>query len=1058
MFGALCDLCVESGSVSLNRRVAQVRQQTRGAMRPWNSERGTRNSVSDRHSHRPDPSSSLDFRYNLAGMHPRDLFLAAQLEKPEIEALLGPYRFKDPLRADEHLTAIAGLVASPERLGRWAEPLLTELSRSVDPDAAVRQLEAFFEKVPSPVHLLTSLETNPSALEILVGILGGSPFLAETLLRNPEYFYWLLEKGRLERVCDHNYFRAQAEEVTRPFSEAPQALGALRRLRRRESLRIGAQDILGVTRMQDTVAQISDLAESLLQRAFGLLVRDRLESPVGFAVVALGKLGGRELNFSSDVDLLFLYADDAPSDRMIRFARDYTRALAEYTSDGHLFRVDLRLRPSGRTGEIAYSEEACRQYYQTWADTMDRLALVKCRWVAGDRYLGERFVDSIQDFVFKKYLDYAALEEMRWTKKRTDDLLRRKRQTDTHVKLGLGGIREIEFFVQSFQILYGGTCEALRTPSTLTALDRLLDFGFIGQAEFEALRSAYVFLRDLEHKLQLVHDLQTHSLPDSEEELIRCARRMGYRGQVGPQEDSDSEILSKFQKDLKTNTLSVHKIFDSLFRNSMDERGIGEIVLNPSLSDEEALERLRGRETRQAEPVLEGIRLLAAAPAFPHSPSRIRNLLANLLPTLVGRASLLEDPRELFSRLDRFCDALQARAPLYAEMNENPDFAGRLLTLLSLGESYAETLIRSPELVDLVARPEEPADPRALLPLFLREHVSAGMSQREALRVFKRRKEFKIALRELDDPGSEATRCRLSELAEACLTVAWNTGFEACPQLREEPCALVALGKLGGGELAFQSDLDLVFLVDDTRTRAPLGDFYDFLKLFRDELTEYTAGGRAYELDLRLRPEGKHAGEVVPYSQFLKYFVERLEPWERLAWVKARILLSRSFTPDHESLIFERPFTDEEVASLRHVRLRKEREIGQEEKSGEFDFKVGRGGLLDVQFVIQFLQIQHHIPESNLLASLEKLVTRERIGSTGAETLQGAFTFFMALESMLDLQGGPGRDRLSADPEANRLTASLLGFASGNEFIARYREITQGVRDIFEQILGPLAH
>ncbi|MFZ0429454.1 MAG: DUF294 nucleotidyltransferase-like domain-containing protein, partial [Acidobacteriota bacterium] len=901
-------------------------------------------------------------------MQPRDLFLSAQLDGPAIEGFLRSFRFKDPLRADEHLLAIAELVAAPERLADWSTTLLTELSRSVDPDAAVRQLEAFFEQASSPLHLLSTLEASPSALEVLIGILGGSPYLTESLLRSPEHFYWLLEKNRLQRITGLDYFEAQAREATHPFPDSGAALEALRRFRRREALRIGAQDILGLIRMQDTVAQISDLAQALLQRVFELLAAERLEAPATFSVVALGKFGGRELNFSSDVDLLFLYGDDAPSDRMVRFAREYTRALSDYTSEGHLFRVDLRLRPSGRAGEIAYSEEACRQYYQTWADTMDRFALIKCRWVAGDRDLGERFVDSVQDFVFRKYLDFAAVEEMRWTKQRTDDLLRRKRETDTHIKLGLGGIREIEFFVQSFQILYGGTYAALRAPSTLTVLDRLLDLGFIGTAEFEPLRSAYVFLRDLEHKLQLVHDLQTHSLPKTEQELVHCARRMGYREQDASPEDGDAQVLEHFRRDLKSHTAKVHQIYSSLFTDPTEERDLGELALNPSLSDEEGIGRLRARQVPHPAEIWEGIQLLAAAPAFPYSPSRIRNLLANLVPTLVERAALAADPRELFSRLDRFCDALQARAPLYTEMIENPDFARRLLTVLSLGESYAETLVRNPELLDVVVRPGEPADPRALLVPFIEERRAAGMSQREVLRLFKRRKEFKIALRELNDPGSQITRRRLSQLAEACLKVAWTTAFEACSALRTEPCALLALGKLGGGELAFQSDLDLVFLLDDARCRAPLGDFYELLKLFREELTEYTSLGRAYEVDLRLRPEGKHAGEVVPYSQFLKYFVERLEPWERLAWVKARTILSQDFTPELEPLIFERPFTPEETASLRHIRLRKEREIGQEEKSGQFDFKVGRGALLDTQFIVQFLQVQHTVSETNLLS------------------------------------------------------------------------------------------
>ena len=1001
---------------------------------------------------KPFCSSASRFRYNFAWMEPRDLFLAAALEPPEIESLLNPYGFKDPIRADQHLMAIAELVAAPERMARWAQTLLTELSRSVDPDSAVRQLEACFERFPSPLHLLTTLEANPSALETLIGLLGGSPYLSETLLRTPEYFYWLLEGARLEKVCDLDYFRRQAEEATRPFDETAPALGALRRLRRREALRIGAQDILGLTRMEDTVAQISDLAESLLQRVFEVLARERLEAPEGFSVIALGKLGGRELNFSSDVDLLFLYADDSSAERMIRFAREYTRSLSDFTADGHLFRVDLRLRPSGRTGEIAYSEGACRQYYQTWADTMDRLALIKCRCVAGDRRLGGRFVESVQDFVFKKYLDHAALEEMRWTKKRTDDMLRRSRPSEMHVKLGLGGIREIEFFVQSFQILYGGSCEALRTPSTLTALSRLLDLGYIGLPEFEALRSAYIFLRDLEHKLQLVHDLQTHSLPREEEELVRCARRMGYR-ESGTRA-GDSDVLKVFQSDLKKHMTTVHEIFDSLFSSIQEGRDLGEIVLNPSLPDDEAVERLRAHGIPKPETVLEGIRLLAAAPAFPYSPSRLRNLLANLLPRLVEVAALVADPRLLFSRLDRFCDTLKARAPLYAEMNENPELTHRLLVFLSLGEGYAETLIRHPEFLDLVARPSEPSDPAESLPSYLSDRIAEGISRREALRSFKRRQQFEIALRELDQPGSLGTRARLSSLAEACLRVAWEAAFAACPSLKDQPCALIALGKLGGSELSFQSDLDLVFLVDDARSGAPLGEFYDFLKLFRDELTEYTAGGRAYEVDLRLRPEGKHAGEVVPYSQFRKYFVERLEPWERLAWVKARILLQRNFEPDLQSLVFERPFSDEETASLRHVRMRKEKEIGQEDKSASFDFKVGEGALLDIQFITQFLQIQHSIPDTQLLSALNKLKLGGHIAPPQFGTLESAFGFYLGLESVLDLQGASERGRLATAPSENRLIASLLDFPSEEDLVLRYRETRRAVRQVFTQVFG----
>ncbi len=985
-------------------------------------------------------------------MNVRDLFLSPDIDPVEVWTFLRTLGFKDPERADRHLQKVVDIVQYPERVADVAPMLLDEMGSSVDADAALRHFESFLEVVPSPASLLSDLEDSPKALGTLVGLLGASPYLTQVLCRNPEYFYWLIERKRLETVCEGDYFQSEAERALNPFDQPELALNALRRMRRREFLRIGAQDILGYTSLRQTVAQVSWLAETLLQKTFEVLASAQLPSAQGFTVLGMGKLGGSELNFSSDVDLIFLYEKESERETMLRFARNYFKALTEYTAEGHLFRVDLRLRPMGQRGEIAYSEKASNQYYSTWADTTDRLALLKCRPVAGDLQLGNRFVRSLGDFVYKKYLDHAAVEEIGWLKKRTDEALRRRKEILTNVKLGLGGIREIEFFVQSFQILYGGTHPELRTPNTLDALKRLVDGGFIEFGEFEALSDAYVFLRDLEHKLQLVHDLQTHSLPDEETELLRCSKRMGYR------EESDDKTLEAFRSDLENHSARVRQIFSSLFEEPGQPRGLEELILNSALPEEEALDRLRALKVKQPMAVLEGIRLLQKAPAFPHSPSRLRNLLANLVPHLVKKSQNLEDPRRLFTRLDRFCEALGTRAGLYAEVIENEAFAARLLTILSYGSVLPEALIRYPELLESVVDTPVADSYPAVLQGFLASRASGEEPLVESLGRFKRHEEFKIGVRTLLEEDNLSSRLSLTDLAEACLKKASETALDSTPGLRGKAFCLIALGKLGGRELVFHSDLDLVFIFDDTCSDVISTDFSPFLKDLRALLQVYTGTGHTYELDFRLRPEGRHSAEAVPLTHLEAYFSGRGEAWERLAYVKARTVIENQLCVPLDKLVLHPSFTPQEIAQLNHVRWRKEKEIGRETKTSRYDLKVGRGALLDIQYVTQYLQITHKISESNTLFALDKLEHSSHIDRFTAHTLREGLRFLFRLEILSDLLGKANTSQLSQDPEENRELAELMGFASGTELVSRYEAHTDQIRKVYESVLGELGN
>jgi glutamate-ammonia-ligase adenylyltransferase len=703
----------------------------------------------------------------------------------------------------------------------------------------------------------------------------------------------------------------------------------------------------------------------------------------------------------------------------------------------------------GRSGEIAYSETACRQYYQTWADTSDRLALIKCRHSAGDSTLGGRFINSIQDFVFKKYMDQAAVEEIRWIKRRTDEALRKSQETHTHVKLGLGGIREIEFFAQSFQILYGGLHPELRTPNTLSALQRLVENGYIKSSEYETLCEAYVFLRDLEHKLQLVHDVQTHSLPLEREEMLRCARRMGYR----PTEmETDEDLLKRFHSDLQQHNQGVREIFHGLFEEAKGNGRLEEVVLNPSLDSEAAIERLVSCQVTAPQEVLEGIQILRDAPSFPHSPSRIRNLLANLVPHLIKYSTWARSPRDLFTRFDRFCDSLGTRANLYTEAIENSDLRERLFRSLASGEFLAERLIQNPELLDAVAYSEPP---ESYLPELTSLLMHRDFEERpEALRVFKRREEFKVALQELMEPGNPETRRRLTQLAETILQTVCQQCVEYIPGLADSAFSILALGKLGGGELIFHSDLDLVVVYDDDSSPEAAARVSELLKELRKWLQAYTKAGRAYQIDFRLRPEGRHGAEAVPLSQLIRYFEERAEPWERLAYVKARPVFERGVNVPLERLVFHTPFSEQEIAQLTQIRLRKEHEIGKEEKTEYLDMKVGKGSLLDIQFVVQLTQVNYKLNQPNLLSAIDKVNSASILNSIDADVLRKGLRLFYAIESIDDLIDGRKTGKLSKRPSSNDHLAMWLGKKDGEELTEEYLSTARSIRQIYLKYFG----
>jgi [glutamine synthetase] adenylyltransferase / [glutamine synthetase]-adenylyl-L-tyrosine phosphorylase len=495
------------------------------------------------------------------------------LEDPPGEPALAWLRrsgFAEPLRAARELR----LVAAPPELGGALRATLGSLmgtfARLPDPEGALVRLERFVREDGGARTLKALLERGPRSREALLWALGGTPFLGEQVIRHPEWAEWLTRPRVLASAPSARAFATEARRLVAGRG-SEEARDALRLLRRREVLRIAIRDLLRLSSVTETLQALSALADALVDVALEAAASELTESHAagasgtrtpGFSVLALGKLGGHELNFSSDVDLVYVHRSGsgpgAISDAHAQaLGRHLTSVLGETTGEGHVYRVDLRLRPEGRAGSISHSLVAAAEYYRRRGAAWERLALLKARPVAGDRALGRELLKQAAPFVWRQPFGVDAVQEVLRHKQENDRRLAARQLETRHVKLGRGGIREIELVVQVLQVRQGGRLRQARARGTLEALDGLREAGALAASKAEALSRAYVFLRDVENKLQMAHDTQTHVLPDDAHELELLAARLGYRrGRDG------ALAVSRFRAELEARRAAVRTIYD----------------------------------------------------------------------------------------------------------------------------------------------------------------------------------------------------------------------------------------------------------------------------------------------------------------------------------------------------------------------------------------------------------------------------------------------------------------------------------------------------------------
>ena len=954
-----------------------------------------------------------------------------------------------------------------------------------DPDLALAGAERFADAaggLPREPDLLQALALLCGASRLVAGLLARDPRLLRRVARSP----WLLRtrpERDLRRLLARAAARLDREDVA-GFHRL------LRRVHAREVIRIALRD-LRRAKMSEVTDELSSLATGCLDAAIrfhdrrlrarhgppaGLAAR---EAGAGFCALAMGKLGARELNFSSDVDLIYVYGSDGTTESddgithfayYARLAELVTESIAKPTDDGFVFRVDLNLRPDGRNGPIVNSVRAAELYYQSFGRSWERNALVKARPAAGDLAVGDELMRLLEPFVWRRSLDLAVLSEIQAMKARIDARAGTEGKDD--LKLGKGGIREAEFFVSALQLLHGGKERELRERAVLPSLDRLLFAGVVPARDRDALADAYLFLRRVEHRVQMVDGRQTHSLPPHEERLA-LARSMGLPS------------AERFEETLASHRGRVAALFADLLGT-----GTGEVKLDPELAllADPHVEAPRRADIAVRRGFDDPDRVVAALDAL----ARRRTPFSSSGDPVAAVALLAEtlatpDPDQALGFLADFASALETPEIYFRMLAERHRVARLLLSLFGSSDFLSKRFLRHPELLDALLREDTVVlgkDLQAfradLADRLAPSEAAASLDDRiegalGELRRYKNEEVLRIAIHDIAGalPLSRVAE-QLSDLAQACLEAAMALAEdEARAKGRLPPSRLcvVAMGKLGGRELGYHSDLDLIFLYRDAGEAH--GEHARLAQRLMSFLQMPLREGLLYKIDTRLRPSGNQGALVTSAAGFARYHrgdggvaPVRSQLWERQALLRARFAAGDAslFDEIHRTVllptVYGRPEDPAALASeIRRMRERIESEIGREASRG-INPKSGYGGLIDVEFAAQYLQLAHgwdhpRIRTPSTPEALARLREAGLLREAHHQALANGYEFLRRLDLRLRIVHDYTVDHL---PQGRALTqlARRLGYYGeepSDRLTADYVRVTRAVRAAFDEVV-----
>ncbi|HEY3817465.1 MAG TPA: bifunctional [glutamate--ammonia ligase]-adenylyl-L-tyrosine phosphorylase/[glutamate--ammonia-ligase] adenylyltransferase [Polyangiaceae bacterium] len=906
------------------------------------------------------------------------------------------------------------------------------------------------------------------------------PALIPGLDAHPEDLTGIVRGARQPR--DLRTYRRLASAAAGDLSDASAVRRGLRRFAAREKLRIAARELLAHPG-QDvdvTARELGDLADACCEVALSEALawaEARFGAPLAaggeacpFVVIGMGKLGGRELNAGSDVDLMLFYetdeggaAEHSLHEHFTRVAQRFVATLDEPTDDGFVWRVDLRLRPEGTRGPLVNALAAAERYYETWGRTWERAALVRARPVAGDLRFGARLMEALGPFVWRKTVDPRIVGEMK-------AMLARARveaggQADDDLKIGPGGIREVEFFAQSLQLVWGGREPRVRGTNTLDALRRLRARGFVSEREEEELSDAYLFLRRLEHRIQFATGLQTHSLPSATAMVERIARSLGYDGPAALRREVDAvraRVSSRFAslgREPATDDLWFERLAAAL--DARDEAAVA------AASTERFGVAASGDLPRH-------LLALARRPDGPLG-ATTRDRDAPFTRLLVDALAGSADPEQATRLLAAFFARLATPGLYVRALADDPRVVRALASLLGASVFLGEAMVGHPDLADRIVYARGVPTPDVARAQVDEEVAALGDDAGDvdafvgALRRAKRRVTFEVGLADL--AGELATR----EAAHVLTALADATVEHACRFAMNERghvssgLAVVAMGKLGGRELGYGSDLDVLFVYEDGDDDAAELFARIAQRVLRLLGTPH-GEGPGYELDTRLRPSGSHGLLVVSLEAFARYQAEQAEGWERQALVKARAcagdaaLGARVLAVAHAAA-YERGAPDPE--RMHHLRTRMERELTHERLDrppARYDVKLGRGGIVDVEFAAQWLQMQHgmdpRVRTTETEVALAALETCGYLEAALADVLREGWRFLRRLEQRLRVSHGTSATLLDEGAPGLAALARRMGMRDAPRaradaaLLERYVAVSRDVRAAYLRVLG----
>ncbi len=996
-------------------------------------------------------------------------------------------------------------------------------SKIVEHSADPPRVRKFFEQLQT-TDAIADLKNFPvEKSHILTALFAGSQALGEWLIAHPEWLA-VLEPEQLKFPRQEQGLRREVNAWLKPGLKSRDysgAFGKTRLFKQREMLRIATRDLARLAEVPEITRELSNLADVCLDTVFQLCRQQLVErfgapfhldaeerwQPTPFCVLGMGKLGGQELNYSSDVDVLFLYGEegnvfktppkknDPPGKGLTnhqfftRLSEAFIAEISRMTEEGMLFRIDLRLRPEGNAGPLARSLSSYENYYAQWGQTWERMMLIKARGVAGDEQLAAEFLEMIQPFRFPRSLNERVLREIAAVKQRIENEVVKSGELERNVKLGRGGIREIEFVVQALQILHAGKIPFLQGAQTISILQKLVQYKLLFADEAGDLTKAYFFLRDVEHRLQMENNQQTHTIPTERKFRERLARLMGF------------ESLPAFEKAHETHRENVRRAYDKLLKTD-------EPLRRSDLPDQffgyeaEWKKILATHSFRDVDQAFRLIQIFVEGPGYVHVSPRTVELARELLPKFFAlcsgasvtaangnvasvtanspaenksaavtdrRYNFLSDPDRVLARLDSFVGVYGARSLLYELWTTNPSLFELLIWLFDRSEFLAEIAIRTPDLVDELelsgrlrrqkTAPETLADLR---------HGIKDEDQKLWLRKYHQAELMRIGLRDiLGLADFEQNLTELSALANACLQYAVEVVLRKNKISKPFFC-IIGLGKLGGAEINYGSDLDIIF-VADSKTKN-LSSLQKLAVEVMDLLSAQTEAGIVFQTDARLRPDGEKGLLVNTLAAYEEYYRRRAQLWEIQSLTRIRFIAGdekigkqfgelaaalTDFSDTHppeadatrRSLAAFTPLWKMEIARMRS-RIEKERTPPGKDALA---IKTGSGGLIDAEFIAQTLCLEHGWREPNTLRALELGLEKGVFAKNDGEILIENYWQLRRIEGILRRWSFAGETMLPDEDAPLYRVAVRCGFKTTEEFMQAVKEFRGEIRGVYQQ-------